>query len=151
MPCEPVSIVIFGPPGDKIGHGMRGRGRKRQAGCGFGRGRVWAGMASWRLVGRGDRWAGFGFGWRVAGALLPAICQPSPAKSLSMRSNHAVPLKYGRRRAATLLDVVSLLDRDLVGREENAKLPGFARTEDEKMIPAHIRLIFQVSHQLVVR
>lgn len=49
-----------------------------------------------------------------------------------MRSNHAVPLKYGRRRADTLLDVVSLLDRDLVGREENAKLPGFARAEDEK-------------------
>jgi len=63
MPCEPVSIVIFGPPGDKIGHGMRWRGRKRQAGCGFGRSRVWAGMTSWRLVGRCDRGAGFVFGF----------------------------------------------------------------------------------------
>lgn len=68
----------------------------------------------------------------LAGALRPAECRPFSAKSLSMRINHAVPLKYGRRRAATLLDVVSLLDRDLVGREANAKLPGFARAEHEK-------------------
>lgn len=56
MPCEPVSIVIFGPPGDKIGHGMRGRGRKRQAGCGFGR--VWAGSG----LGGNDELAA---GWTV--------------------------------------------------------------------------------------
>ncbi|VWD46829.1 hypothetical protein BLA17378_08436 [Burkholderia aenigmatica] len=41
MPGRWILIVISGPCGDKIGHGMRGRGGKRPAGCGFGRSRIW--------------------------------------------------------------------------------------------------------------
>lgn len=63
-----IHIVISGPCGDKIGHGIGGCGGERPAGWGFGRGWVWWVWRVWGL-------AGLGIGEQAvcrAGGLVPA-------------------------------------------------------------------------------